>query len=69
MVFQNTEEQVLSSVSCRDEGSQHGSSPCGSGHGGKVGARPQLEFYFKQDGKSQEGLVGGWGSDMVRFQF
>ena len=55
MVFQNTEEQVLSSVSCRDEGSQHGGPPCGTGQGGKVGSRPQLGFYFKQDGKSQEG--------------
>lgn len=69
MVFQNTEKQVLSSVSCGDEGSQHGSPPCGTGQGGKVGARPQLGFYFKQDGKSQEGLVGGGGVTWAGFSF
>ena len=58
MVFQNTEEQVLSSVSCRDEGSQHGGPPCGTGQGGKVGSRPQLGFYFKQDGSYLAKLYG-----------
>jgi len=69
MVFQNTEEQVLSSVSCGDEGSQHGGPPCVTGQGGKVGTRPQLGFYFKQDGKSQEGWVGGGGVTWSGFSF